>query len=351
MTARANSLTERAIVAERRPEQPWTMPANDGRALMNALERLGYDVPALRTSAGLQSLDLDDPDSRIPCTALDALLTRAQQTRFTPNIALELARTTPIGAYPLLDYLVLTSDTVGTGVAHLARYQRLIGNPVVLEIHEEMDPIRVEMTGTPAPFSVEYVSSLMVLHFRRETNGRFAPVCVSFRHQPDDAAAFEQALGCTVLTGSDWNGVSLPLEAWRLPLRRGDPVLRRVLEARAEDVLSRLPCRTGLAHEVQRVLTARVAGGDTRIESVARELATSGRTLQRRLSSEGVSYQELLDDSRKEAAGRYIRESSLAIAEIAYLAGYSEPAPFHRAFKRWYGTTPDEFRKTLRQAR
>jgi AraC-like DNA-binding protein len=59
-----------------------------------------------------------------------------------------------------------------------------------------------------------------------------------------------------------------------------------------------------------------------------------------------VSYQQLLDAARKEAARRYLAESSLAIGEVAYLVGYSEPAPFHRAFKRWYGVTPEVFRRT-----
>ena len=75
----------------------------------------------------------------------------------------------------------------------------------------------------------------------------------------------------------------------------------------------------------------------------------SGRTLQRRLAAQGVSYQLLLDDARKEAAGRYISDPALAICEIAYLVGYSEPAPFHRAFKRWYGMTPDAFRQKERE--
>jgi AraC-like DNA-binding protein len=75
----------------------------------------------------------------------------------------------------------------------------------------------------------------------------------------------------------------------------------------------------------------------------------SARTLQRRLADEGVSYQELLEDGRKEAAGRYLRDSTLAIGEVAYLVGYSEPAPFHRAFKRWYGVTPEVFRQKQRE--
>ena len=348
MTAHANSLTERVTSPAGKPGEFWSAPATDLRVLINGLESLGYKVDALLASAGLGDTDLDDPDVRIPCEAYGPLLSRAQQERFTPNLALELARLTPMGAYPLLDYLVLTSDTVGAGVQQLARYCRLIGNPVVITVHEDVDPIRVEM-ATTAPFSLEYMASLMILHFRNETSGRFAAANISFQHTPDDAAGFERILGCPVQSAASWNGVSVPLDAWQLPLRRGDSVLRHVLESQANEILARLPARTGLALEVQRALTARVSGGDTRIDALARQLAMSGRTLQRRLAAEGVSYQELLEDARKEAAGRYISESRLAIGEVAYLVGYSEPAPFHRAFKRWYGMTPDVFRQKRRE--
>src|SRR4029077_7635437 len=115
-----------------------------------------------------------------------------------------------------------------------------------------------------------------------ETDGRFAAAHVSFAHQLDDVAGFEGVLGCPVQPSASWNGVAVPLEAWRLPLRRRDPVLRQVLESQANTILARLPARTGLALEVQRALTTRVAGGDTRIGALARHVAMSGRTLQRR---------------------------------------------------------------------
>lgn len=350
MTPRANSLTNRVTKPVSNAAPTWSAPASDLRVLVTALGRLGYNVDTLLAAAGLRDTDLNDPDARIPCEVYGTLLSRAQQEHFTPNLALELARLTPIGAYPLIDYLVLTSDTVGTAVRQLARYFRLTSSPVVINVGEEVDPVRVEMTGS-VPFAIEYDAALMVLHFRNETDGRFAAARVSFRHKPDDVEGFASALGCTVEPMASWNGVSVPLHTWRLPLRRRDPVLRHVLESQANDILARLPARTGLALEVQRALTARVAGGDTRIGTLARQLAMSGRTLQRRLSAEGVSYQGLLEDARKEAAGRYISESTLAIGEVAYLVGYSEPAPFHRAFKRWYGTTPEAFRQKQRAGR
>jgi AraC-like DNA-binding protein len=279
-------------------------------------------------------------------------LSCAQQTRFTPNLGLELARITPLGASPLLDYLVVTSDTVGSGVRQLARYLRLIGNPVVLDIHDEGgDGIRVQMGSGAAPFSLEYVAPLMILHLQAETDGRFAVTSVSFQHSPDDVDSFERILGCAVWPASSWNGLSVPRDAWHLPLRRRDPVLRQVLESRAADVLARRPRRSGLALEVQRALESRLVGGTARIGACARQLAISGRTLQRRLALEGASYQQLLDEARREAAARYIGEPTLAICEVAYLVGYSEPAPFHRAFKRWFGVTPEVFRQKQREGR
>jgi AraC-like DNA-binding protein len=349
MTTRANSLTEGVTKPKRAAQPTVSSPVNDLRVLVNGLGRLGYNVGTMLASVGLRREDFDDPDARVPCEIFGALVSRAQQERFTPNLALEMARLTPIGEYPLLDYLVLTSDTIGTGARQLARYFRLVGNPVVIDVHEDVDPIRVEMTRAPAPFAVEYVASLVILHFRTETEGRFGGAHVSFQHTPDDAAAFERILGCPVQTTASWDGVAVPLDAWRLPLRRRDPVLRQVLETQANAILARMPARTGLALDVQRALAARVGGGDTQIGALARELAMSGRTLQRRLAAEGVSYQQLLEDARKEAAGRYISESTLAIGEVAYLVGYSEPAPFHRAFKRWYGMTPEAFRQKQRR--
>jgi len=352
MTARANSLTDRVTTSVGTTGSAWSSPANDLRVFLRGLGRLGYKADVLLAATGLRDADLDDPDARVPCEVYGALVSRAQQERFTPNLALELARLTPMGAFPLLDYLVVTSDTVGAGVQQLARYFRLVGSPVSIDLREDSDLIRIEMPGTPAPFSVEFNSALMILHFRNETEGRFGAAHVSFRHTPDDVPGFERVIGCRVLANASWNGVSVPLEAWRLPLRKRDPVLRHLLESQANDILARQPARTGLALDVQRALTARVAGGDTRIGTLARQLAMSGRTLQRRLAAEGVSYQELLEEARKEAAGRYISGSTLAIGEIAYLVGYSEPAPFHRAFKRWYGMTPDVFRqKATREVR
>jgi len=97
--------------------------------------------------------------------------------------------------------------------------------------------------------------------------------------------------------------------------------------------------------DVRRALELRIGRGGTGIQQVARHLAVSPRTLQRRLASEGSSYQDVLEAWRKDAAQRHLSESNLAVSEVAFLLDYSEPAPFHRAFKRWFGVTPQAFRQ------
>jgi hypothetical protein len=152
MTTRANLLTAGATRAPSDGGPKWSMPANSVRALVNALARLGYDSGSLPASAGLDDHDLDNPDARISCERVGALLSRAQQQRFTPNLGLEIARVTPLGAYPLLDYLVVTSDTAGEGIRQFARYCRLVGNPVTVDVREDVDPIRVVFSDAAAPF-------------------------------------------------------------------------------------------------------------------------------------------------------------------------------------------------------
>jgi AraC-like DNA-binding protein len=225
---------------------------------------------------------------------------------------------------------------------------RLGGAPYSFEIHDHEDPVRIVLLGNREPFTCEFGVSLTLLHLREETESRLCAECVSFSHQPEDVHEMEQVLGCPVRSEASWIGFALSREAWELPLRRRDPVLRGVLEQNASEIAARLPAIDGVAGELRRVLMSRISHGDTEIQSVARVLALSARSLQRRLAAAGTTYQELLDSTRHEAAARYLADNRLSIGEVGYLLGYSEPAAFHRAFKRWHGSTPQEFRQRQR---
>jgi AraC-like DNA-binding protein len=200
----------------------------------------------------------------------------------------------------------------------------------------------VERAG--GAFETELTVALSILRFRRETDEQLHAVHACFTHEPGDAAEYAEVLGCPIRVRAPWSGWALPKAAMNLPLRRRDPALRRWLERQAADILARLPASGDARDEVRSVLSSQLTAGDLRIAVVARRLATTPRTLQRRLLRAGTSFEVLCDDARKEAAQAYLTDTTLSIAEVTYLLGYSEPTAFHRAFKRWHGTTPQAFR-------
>lgn len=345
MTARANCLIHGARTPDNAGFVRSSYPASSLRVFVDALERLDYRMAPLLAEAGIHRAVLDDPDARITRSSWGRVFSRALEQRPMKNAGMRLATVTPFGAFPLIDYLIATSQNVGEGLTRLGRYLRLAEARSVPDPHEEEDPIRVLLEGSDTPFSAEFTVTLNVLHFRKETENRFRASYASFCHEPDDAAEMERVLGCQVHTGASWNGWALARDVWQLPLRRRDSVLSSLLQQQADEAIARLPPLADCALDVRRVLAQRIGGDDTRIQAIARALGTSVRSLQRRLAVAGVSYRHLVDVARKDAAERYLSDSCLSISEIAYLLGYSEAAAFNRAFRRWRHERPQVFRQ------
>lgn len=349
MTADAKRLTSRATNRQPSDDTDATQPASGLRAFTDALDRLGYDVASLLAEAGLRRTDLDDPDASIPCAAFNRVIRSACEQRRMPNLGARLAAATPIGAFPLLDYLVVSADTVGGALDQLVRYFHLVDAPVTLTVVRDDDSTRLVVERATNPFIEQYETSIAVHHLRAETEQRLRVSFVALMHEPDDARELERQLGCPVRVPSTWSGIELSRESLQLPLRRRDAALRGVLEGHAASVATRQPShddRTTVAR-VRAVLASRLGRGVPSIDLVAKQLAIAPRTLQRRLAAEGVSYQQVVDLERREAAERLLVDASLAVGEIGYLLGFSEPSAFHRAFKRWHQMTPLEYRGSV----
>ena len=128
------------------------------------------------------------------------------------------------------------------------------------------------------------------------------------------------------------------------PVTTADEALNRYLDQCAETVLRELARDDSVAKEVLRTLWRQLSGGQLDLASTARHLGLSARTLQRRLHDEETSFGVLLDAFRREASVRLLRDRGLAVEEVAFMLGYSEPSTFYRAFRRWTGLTPRRFR-------
>jgi hypothetical protein len=160
----------------------WSMPANDVRTFVNGLGSLGYDRGALLASAGLGDPELNDPDARIPCESLGTILSCAQRMRFTPNLALELAQVTPIGTAALASSRSTPSNHQ-CGSSPVISGSWAIPSSSTCAMRTMTSVLRWQRSG---PVQPEYVASLIVLHLRDETDGRFAVTSIDFQHTPDD---------------------------------------------------------------------------------------------------------------------------------------------------------------------
>jgi len=240
--------------------------------------------------------------------SIPALIGQAMRTRPTTNLGIKVAAQTPIGAFQLLDYLVVTCQKVSQVIRRLARYLRLSEAPFSVEIHDAEDPVRIVYVGIQDAFTAEFEIALAIFHLRREAESRLQPEYTCFAHTPDDLKEAEQLLGCPMRTQVPWLGFALSRQSWELPLRRRDAVLQSVLLRNADEIAARLPQPDDVVSDLRRILLSRLAQGDSNIESVARSMGTSVRSLQRRLTDRGSGYQDVLDSIRREAAGQYLSD-------------------------------------------
>jgi AraC-like DNA-binding protein len=328
------------------------MSARIGAMIVHAAAAAGAPVDELCRATGFDPSRAADPDARISLSLEESLWSEAARLSGDDALGLHAAEGLRPGVFDVLDYAVRTAPTPRVALDRLARYNRLEHSAAVFTVTDAGDVTRVEHAfgpggGVQSRHSAEFTLASLVVIGSQIAEDELAPLAVEFHHGPPPSTAEHERLFRVV------PGFSRPTNAVefdRAILERlapaADPLLWRVIERHAEALLAERPAPVeGAGQRVRRLLTKALADGDASLGAMAARLRMSDRTLQRRLASEGVSFDGLLDETRRELAVRYLHDRQMAIAEVAYLLGYSEPSAFHRAFKRWTGWTPAETRR------
>jgi AraC-like DNA-binding protein len=192
----------------------------------------------------------------------------------------------------------------------------------------------------------EYTLAAVFLRTRVATNQRYPLVRVDFSHpRPSNIREHERIFECPVGFGADACRLVIAREVWDTARTGGDPALFSVLETHAKMLLDQVPPPDDILARLRKAIDAELRGGDPSLESIARQLAMSGRTLQRRLKDQGVVFNDVLDELRFKAAKSYLAQRDVAGTEVAFLLGFAEQSSLNRAFKRWSGQTPTEYRR------
>ncbi len=323
------------------------------QAILHAAERLGLPRPELLAACGLQEAQLADPDGRIPFATQECLWQQLQQRlpQAEPGLAIGL-QLTP-SPFSVLGYLLLSCRTLGEALEAAQRYQRLVGEGGELRLEEQAGVLSVSYhprnPGHPAnrPRILALLAGWVQL--MRPALKDLQLLGVHLAHAaPADLSAYHTCFACPLHFDSRDYALLLPASLRQAELSQANPSLQYLLRQHAEALLTRLPSES-LSARVVGLLSAQLAQGEPDRAALASSLGLSERTLQRRLAEEQSSYQQLLNDTRRQLAERHLAEGRLPATEIALLLGYSEPSVFFRAFRQWTGLTPGEYRASLKR--
>lgn len=337
-------------------EKDPSLAASITRTLLATAERLGADPRALVVEVGIPRATIEDPDGRVPVRAHIELFRRAVEKTGRADFALEVGRAFRPGTLSVLSHAAMNAPDLRGAWSTLARYWRLVAEGTRLSLLESKGEavMAFEVTDPSLPFAREGSESItagQVLFARWLTQRDLRPLEVSFVFsEPRHAEAHRQLFGASVRFAAERTEVRWARSVLEVPVVAADPTLRALFEARLREAAASVaveaePEVLGKAREV---ILANLERGEVTLDLVARRLATSRRSLQRRLSEAGTTFQELLDDCRRGLCFRLLEAEEASTEEIAFLVGFAEPSSFFRAFRRWTDTTPAEWRSRPR---
>jgi len=288
---------------------------------------------------------MHDPNARYPQTGMQRLWALATTASGDECFGLEVAQHWHPTTFHALGYSALASETLREALLRVVRYGRVVTTGARLELEQSGDVVvlrlRSLLPGTEfVPASVDAGVASIVILCRAGRGEPIDPVRVSLsRLEPSCSSKLLTFFGCPVDFGATENQVVFRATDLDAQLPTTNAVLLRVNEQVLTDYLARLE-RSEVTVQVQAKLIQLLPSGKVDEGIIARALNLSLRSLQRKLEERGVTFRKLLDDTRRQLAEQYLKDSTLSVSEITYLLGFAEVSSFSRAFKRWTGRAP-----------
>jgi len=314
-----------------------------------ALRLYGIDALDVLDEVGIDAAKAANPDWRVPHAKFNTLMTRSVELSDDEAFGLLAAEQLQPQVLHGLGLAWLASDTVYAGLQRLVRFGKLVSTTLDMQLIEERDLVHmvlgrnVEMDGFA--FANRDYAVGMVTRMSQMTLGEFlAPVAIEIeRPTPQEPQRWDYMLSSRVSFEADATRITWSRADIMEPLVTGDPVLARVNDEQTQAYLESFLSQT-MSREVVDKIVERLPDGPPNQQQIADALHVSNRTLQRKLKDEGTSFMDLLQDTRLQLARKYLRQPSRSVVETSYLLGFSEPSTFSRAFKRWTGVAPADFR-------
>jgi len=324
-----------------------TVPA--GLGVM--LDELGISAAAVACQAGQPADLLAAQRPELTVDDYFRLWDAIAATSSDPLAGVRLGARYPVHTLEPVFLACLGSQTLGDGLARIARYKSML-TPEVLTIqrHGQRIELSYDWPGAsrqPPPLLVEAELSFLLHLVRRATRRPMRHARIGLTRRGDDAWPYARELEADVRLGCPVGRLDLAASDLVLPLATFNAALLAALDPALEAAQPATPVTADPVAAVRHVLRRRLGDFDISLSKVAADLGVSPRTLQRQLTARGTRFALILREVRTDRAQFYLHRTSLSIREIAFLLGFDTPASFYRAFADWTGQTPGTFRDRL----
>lgn len=328
-----------------------TVLASLTRTLIDYGASRGLDRALLVRAGGIDVAQLDAKDGRVSRTADVAVWQQLCAALGTHGVGLDFAETRPgPRAYGIVAMRDMTAETFGDALRRHCRHHRVIKDDVSAVLLELPSSATVFLATNAGPLRsppamAEAALAPYAIHARAWTGLDVSPEEVCFEHAPPpDVARYEELFRCPIRFSQSVTSIRFSREVLDLSLVHAQRDLCEFLDASVEEALARLR-RGDLAAMVYRAVANELGGSDLSLAAIARSLGLGGRTLQRRLREEAVSFYDIVDTVRHHRALELVLDHDRTVASISDHLGFSEPRAFRRAFARWTGMSPDRYRR------
>ncbi len=328
------------------------------QGLLDYLERHGVASATLLERVQLSPQLLSQRDQRIAASTYLELLGLGVQLSGDDCLGLHLGEAVRPGYYGVLGYLIMSCATLADALHRQARYAALVGNLGQVDLADEppREGLEPQVAHSWQPLLAQQQRQLSEetlaawVTFGHWISGLDIPPSeVRFQHAaPADTREHQRIFRCPVLFEQADNALVFPKRLLSTPLGQADAQVRLMLDAYADRLLGEIQQGHSVLDRARLELARQLPEAGADLGLIAARLALSPRTLQRRLREAGLSFNQLVDETRQQLVLHYLRDPALELAEIAFLVGFSEPGSLARAFRRWTGQSPGEYRRQLR---
>ena len=320
--------------------------------LAKALDHLGYSSESVFNAAGLDPKKLKDANARYSVQQMQRLWRTAVDLTGDPMFGIRVAGYWHPTTFHALGYSWMASGSLKEAMERAARYSKVVSDLVQLTFEYVNGAYKFNIgvlaeNYNPVPESVDAAAAVFVHMTRLVYGDEINPILVTLpRKKPTTAKEFSEFFNAPIEYEALDTALFFIDAQIEKSLPTGNVELAHANDKIVKDYLSHLD-RTHVAMQVKSKIVDLLSSGMVTEQDMANALNLSLRSLQRKLREEGTSYKEILEETRRDLATKYIQNSRLSISEISFLLGFSEISNFSRAFKRWNGRAPSEFRSEL----